>query len=91
MDRERREQIAAELKALGHPLRIAVLEAVDEGQALTRVGEEYDVTRQTVQDHVETLAEADLLVQEGGHRYALTERGRYWLSEFHNSSELLDT
>lgn len=86
MEEREREHLASVFTGMSHPTRIAVLEVLAEEQPLSTVVEELDVTRGTVQDHVETLIDSDLVYRpsEEGRTYAVTPLGEHVL-------QLLDT
>lgn len=80
MDPEQREYLASVFKGVAHPTRLAVLEAVSEGASIGEMASSLDVARGTVQSHLETLVEAELVYRPSeGRGYAVTPLGDHIL------------
>lgn len=61
MDRDDLEQIAGVFKGIGHPARIAILQAVNEGEPLTEAADRVEMSRGALQDHQQILLREGLM------------------------------
>lgn len=70
----------AEVSNIGHPARIAILLGLDSGKSTTDIAKFLDITRASLQDHVDKLVDAELIYRpsEKGQAYSLTPLGQYY-------------
>jgi DNA-binding transcriptional ArsR family regulator len=61
MDAEDLERIAALFKGVGHPARIAILQAVENEKPLTEAADRVDMSRGALQDHQRILIREGLM------------------------------
>lgn len=61
MDAEDLERIAALFKGIGHPARIAILQAVEDEKPLTEAADRVDMSRGALQDHQRILIREGLM------------------------------
>jgi len=88
-----REQLAALFKGVSHSARIAILYGLDDDKPLTEIADDVDVTRGTLQNHVERMIGSDLVYRpsEGSRTYALTAFGERFLKLIdHEAAQLLE-
>lgn len=86
-DAEKRERLASVFSGVAHPYRIAVLSGLAAGESLPDVAEEVGTTRGTLQHHVETLIDAELVYRSEGGDFAATPLGEYVLAVLRRSGQ----
>lgn len=91
MNQEDFDRMASVFKGLAHPTRLAVIQGVQEGATLKEITTRAEVTRGTLQDHLEMLLRAEILYQprDGEQTYALTPVGEYIFEFVQNDGEKL--
>lgn len=75
---------------VSHPYRIAILAGLDREETLPDVADSVGTTRGTLQHHVETLIDADLVHRHDG-TFTLTPVGRYMLARVRQDHDALES
>lgn len=91
MDPGDRDRLAEVFMGLAHPTRIAILAGFHTNKSLSDIAEELDITRGTVQDHMERLVQAELMYRpevDGG-SYAVSPIGEHFLMLLEFEAEVL--
>ena len=86
-----REQLASLFTGVSHSARIAILYGLDDEKPLTEIADDVDVTRGTLQNHVERMIDSDLVYRpsEDSRTYALTAFGEHVLELIDQEAEQL--
>jgi len=79
LSQDEREQLASLFNGVSHATRIAILQKIETSKSLSDIADDLDVTRGTLQNHIERMIEADLVYrpEETGRTYQLTPFGEY--------------
>lgn len=87
MKTEELETLAHVYKALGNRTRLAVLLQLEEGEPVTPLTEELDITRSGLQSNIERLIDADLVYRpvDKNPTYSLTPLGKLLVDKIHEN------
>jgi DNA-binding MarR family transcriptional regulator len=83
---EELDSLATVYKALGNKTRLAVILQLEEGEPVTPLTEELDITRSGLQSNIERLIDADLVYRpvDKDPTYDLTSLGELFIDKIHN-------
>jgi len=93
MDAEDLDRVAGLFKGVGHPARIAILQAVDQGQPLTEAADRVDMSRGALQDHQRILIREGLIFRptDTDSDFELTPLGDYFIRLLEEDGDRLAT
>jgi DNA-binding MarR family transcriptional regulator len=83
---EELDSLATVYKALGNKTRLAVLLQLEEGEPVTPLTEDLDITRSGLQSNIERLIDANLVYRpvDRDPTYDLTELGKLFIDKIHD-------
>lgn len=86
MKTEELDSLAIVYKALGNKTRLAVILQLEEGEPVTPLTEELDITRSGLQSNIERLIDADLVYRpvDKDPTYDLTSLGELFIGKIHD-------
>lgn len=76
-------------QGLSYWVRLVILVGLSNGRNLNTIAEHVDITRGAMQDHIETLLDANLIYKpaEQGTTYAITPLGEFYLQRLESDLE----
>jgi len=87
------EEIADIYKALGNESRIQILFQLYNGNPVSELTDELDITRSGLQKHIEQMIDAHLLYRpvDSDKTYALTTLGEYFIDDINENQEKIES
>lgn len=91
LDESDLQSLANIYQGLSYWVRLVILVGLSNDRSLNTISDHVDITRGAMQDHIETLLDADLIYRpdEQGTTYALTPLGDFYLNRLESDLEIV--